>query len=33
MERFLFPLGKIANVSECIENVFECISTFSNALR
>ena len=33
MERFQFPLGNVANVSECIENVFECILTFRNALR
>ena len=30
-----FPIsvgGYVANVSECIENVFECILTFRNAL-
>ena len=33
MERVLFPLENIANVSDCIENVFECISAFPNVFR
>ena len=28
MERFLFPLGKVANVSECIENVLNAFQRF-----